>query len=238
MKKLFILLVLLLSTSLLFSAGTPVFDWSAFLQFAEEAVQTAERWKVKYDQIMNDVEQAKKTFADFDPSNFSSITNTLSTLTNMTDTIYSEISSETNDRLRNASSAARRIDDGIQSPYYRNNAGYWIDILQEYTVPEEQDAVDRYMKRVQRQQEQSNSLKESTNDAVNFIGSQSNADRDASITAATEKANAQKQQEQAENLLKEGDETAAMQEQLNKNRAIGRAYSAGMAQATENFWIL
>lgn len=231
MKKVLITLIMLTCVITgLMAAGTPVFDWSAFLQFAEEAVQEAERWKTTYDKITKDLEQANKTFAEFDPSNLGNITSTISSISSLTQDAYSRITGETSQALRTATGASRKVNQGLRDPYYGDDPGYWIDVLQEYTTSDEDDVAEKFDETVANSQQSTDATTEYLSSSTGFFGSQSNADRDAANTAAIAALNAKLDQQRAEELKEQGDELARTLSVQAYNTSLMQLYKSSMKQ--------
>lgn len=138
MKKVISLFALLvLCIPLVFSAGTPVFDWSAFIQFAEEAYKEYERWETTYNKIKADYELAEKRFADADWSSFLDVTRyTTNGLDSISD-LYQDFSGKTSATLEEAKQVGFMIDSGLNNPVTKNDPGYWIDVIRQTTTTDD-----------------------------------------------------------------------------------------------------
>lgn len=124
--------IILLSGICTFSisaVGTPVFDWTTYIQQVEEAFKEYDRWQAQYNKIMRDYEQVERQFKQADFNSFAGFTSFLNNTLQSASSIYEDALGKTNAKLDVASDISSSIAQASTSQSLRSDPDYWFDLL-------------------------------------------------------------------------------------------------------------
>ena len=234
---LFLLVFVFFSITSVFATGTPVFDWSAFIQFAEESYKEYERWETQYNKIMRDIETAEKRFKETDANSFLDMTRYITGSLNDASNLYRDITGKSTTWLMEASEVGFMIENGLQSKYLHDDPGYWISVVKKATVPDTSSESRAQSKVADLEKKQEAIVEKQASTTVGQIqaSSDSELDRALALQNAIDSFGTDFSLFMADNAAKEAEEVALSALAGKKNNALSKMFEANIKKGSTDF---
>ena len=211
MKKITIIfLIIIIIPCQLFAVGTPVFDWTSWIQQVEDAYNTTMRWYYQFEEIKRTAAEAEKRLKEFDPSSFQEALSSIAGIANSSTKIMNSIGidSEFADKLRSINDIAGQISNGYA--HYKDKPSYWFDLA--YDISEAMETPAEKLERISRENNDISEIAETMEGSMEQITEKASSSSEIDRSQAQASAN---QLVASQGLM----QTALNQKQIAENKA-------------------